>query len=98
MKLLNKMTIAHGADTGGNMAWKGGDPFPTIPNVEKPGLGIGDKVVNFVKGKLKGAAPAPTMNAQQAQRAADLSAVSPSQRPEMNDILNTTDNTDLKIK
>lgn len=80
------------------MAWKGGDPFPTIPNIEKPGLGIGDKVSNFVKEKLKGSSPAPTMNAEQAQRAADLKTLRPGQRAEMNDVLNTIDNTNMKIK
>lgn len=81
------------------MAEKRVDPFPTIPNLEpKPGLGIGDKLVNAVKGILPKPSAAPAMNAEQRQRAADLSVVHPSQRQEMNATLNDIDKKDLKIR
>jgi hypothetical protein len=79
------------------MAGKRVDPFPTIPDLDKPKLGIGDRVANFVKDKLK-SAEAPKMNAAQSQRAADLSVVPPGQRAEMNSVLNDIDKTDMRIK
>lgn len=84
------------------MAWRSGDPFPTIPNLERPvpQLGIGDRINNVMGILRKVLAPplAPAMTPEQKQRAADLSVVPPSQRPELNAILNDMDKTKMKIK
>lgn len=77
------------------------DPFPTIPNLERPvpRLGIGDRI-NNVMGALRKvlAPPIPLMTPEQKQRAADLSVVPTGQRPELNALLNDLDKTKMRIK